>query len=796
MAEATRTTDERLHYAGHIDASGTQGDVARRQPYDGDLVPASPAYAAPAFGFHPRKLVRLLETERERGTGFVLLPVCMALGAIAYFIAPVEPTWIAAGAAIVAAAALALASASRPALQAIALALLMAALGVLAGKVETWRASTTITGSAVTTRVTGRVSHIEHRDNGRVRLTMDVLATERPELRYAPEAVRLTAREVPPGTAPGSIVSGLARLMTPSGPVRPHGYDFGFESYFDGFGAIGFFLGDPVLVEAATPRGLAGTITDGIEKLRLGIAARVRARLDGAPGEIAAALIAGVRSGIPEEVNEALRRTGLAHILSISGLHMALVAGTVMVTMRTLFALFPGFSARRPVKKYAAATALVACATYLAISGAEVAAQRSFIMLAVMLVALLFDRAALTLRNLAIAAFAVLAVSPHEVMGPSFQMSFAATAALIGFYAAWTDWREERPRADLRNIAPARLLARRGALFFAGLAATSIIAGLATTIYGVYHFNRVSPYGLGANMAAMPLVTLVVMPMTVLSALLMPFGLEGIPLDIMGLGIEGMIAVAEWFSQRSPIDAVGLMSPAALAVMSAALVIATLPSTRLRLIALPLALIGLGMIADRKMPDVLVSEDGRLVAVRGPDGVLAVNRERPNGFTFDNWMRALAATDWRKPVEIPAGAAADAPIGTAGQSAGRAADEIAPGLFTCAEDICLARHQSGALVVFARTATSAAAYCASATLIVIDDATARNACAGMPAAVITKRNTARHGSAAVTFADATSGEAALIRFSIAEPYRPWHEHRRYSRAARGLPPYRPETDDE
>src|SRR5690606_26636979 len=130
-----------------------------------------------------------------------------------------------------------------------------------------------------------------------------------------------------------------------------------------------------------------------------------------------AALVVGVRAGIPEDVNEALRRAGIYHIISISGLHMALVAGAIMVFLRSGFALFPDFSSRHPVKKYAAALALLGLAGYLFISGAEVAAQRSFIMLAVMLVAVLFDRAALTLRNLAIAAIIVIAVSPHEVVG-------------------------------------------------------------------------------------------------------------------------------------------------------------------------------------------------------------------------------------------------------------------------------------------------------------------------------------------------------------------------------------------
>jgi competence protein ComEC len=408
-------------------------------------------------------------------------------------------------------------------------------------------------------------------------------------------------------------------------------------------------------------------------------------------------------------------------------------------------------------------------------------------------------------------------MSPHEVMGPSFQMSFAATAALIGGYSAWSDWRAGKPGAGFRQGGIVRLAARRTAIFFIGLAATSIIAGLATTIYGVYHFSRVSPYGLYANLLAMPLVSLTVMPMVVLSALLMPFGLEGLPLDLMGWGIDRMIAVAMWFSERSPIDAVGTIPPASLVVTTLALLAATLLSTRLRLVSLPLVLVGAGLMMERQLPDALISEDGRLVALHTADGALAVNRTRPNGFTFDNWTMALAATGKRNPAKAP---------------------QPERDTFVCEDDLCIARHVSGALVVFAPDAAAAKGYCGSAALIVIDDATARNVCADAKTAVVTKRDTARKGSAAVYFADPevapnepeaaepisagtgggvpatarTAGSPAsmtvqpqlvrstavrpLIRFSIAEPYRPWHDHRRYSREARGLPPYRREKDDD
>ena len=736
--------------------------------------PVSPARRGMAPGRLAEKTGALfsaaIETEAARGTGFVLLPVFMAGGALAWFSAGSAPAASALWAGLAASAALALALREKPALFATCLALAAFLAGMVAADAETRWSRTQITGSAVATGVTGRVARIEHREDGRVRLTIDVLETARPALRYAPPRVRLTARQVPEALAAGDVINGYARLMPPSGPVRPGGYDFAFESWFDGIGAVGFFLGDPKRAEWAGMPSPASRIAAWTENIRLALAGRIRAQIGGPEGEIAAALIAGVRAGIPEEINEALRRTGLAHVLSISGLHMALVALSVMTALRSGFALFPAFASRHPTKKYGAALSLLACAAYLAISGIEVAALRSFIMLAVMLLALLADRSALTMRNLAFAALIVIAISPHEVMGPSFQMSFAATAALIGGYAAWSQYRERRPRRAPPRRGILVGFAQRIGYGMAALAMTSVLAGLATTIYGVYHFHRVSPWSLGANLLAMPVVSVLVMPWAVAAAVLMPFGLDGLPLWVMGRGIALMNAIAIWFSDRSPLDAVGAIPPSSVVAFTLALAASALPTTWLRLACLPLVAAGLLLVSLRTLPDVLISEDGRLVAVRLEDGRLAVNRPRPNGFTIDNWMMATAASEWLRPAK-------DAEAGGQG--------------FSCGERACIADAGGGRVIVHTADAVLASAHCGIAALIVIDDATAKDPCAAASGTtVLTKRDLARRGSAEISFAGRSrAGPPAIIRHAIDEPYRPWHEHRQFSREARGLPPY-------
>lgn len=720
--------------------------------------------------------VRALADERDRGTGFVLVPVAMALGVMVYGALPFEPSMALVAAVLGVLFVLAHLSRGRPIPSFAVIGSLAILFGAGLAGLETLRAGTAMMGSEIGTEVTGRVVRIENQATGRTRLTVDVIATARPELRHAPDRVRLSARNVPPELQLGMTIVGIARLMPPSGPVRPRGYDFAYNSYYDGIGAIGFFLRDPAIVSSSSPPDWRETLALRLEAVRLDIAARVRGVLDGAEAEIAATLIAGVRAGIPETINEDLRKTGLAHILSISGLHMALVAGTVLVAIRGGFALFPVFASRRPVKKYAAIIALIAATLYLGISGGAVAAQRSYIMLAVMLVAILFDRAALTMRNLAISAIIVIALSPHEVLGPSFQMSFAATAALIGAYGWWNERRRTTEAIQQQRGVVGRI-GMTALKFMLGLAATSIVAGLATTLYGAYHFHRVSPHALWVNLTAMPIVSAIVMPFAVLSALLMPIGLEAWPLRIMGAGITSVLEIAAWFAARSPIDAVGSLPVTAVAIFTIGLLIMTALSGRLRLAALPFVIVGTGLIANRELPDVLVSEDGRLVAVAGTARTLHVNRNRPNGFTIQNWLHGMDADRFQSPTDAET------------LSTALAASEQTPG-FNCADKTCVARDGEGHLIAHVPDAVSAFAFCTRAALIIIDDATAGDVCRTGEAAILTKRDLARRGSAEVRFG--SEGAGPQIVHAIREPYRPWHTHRQFSREARGMPPYRRE----
>ena len=734
--------------------------------------------------WHAGHLGAALAEESGRGTAFLLMPVLMGIGVFLYFTAPVEPAWPLLVLAVATLAAVARAVRARPTLLAACAAVLLVLAGVVAGKVETWRAGTRLLGSEVTTLVTGRVLAVERLASGRTRLTLAVTATERPVLRSMPSRLRVSARRLPPGIQAGSLVQGLARVRPPAGPVEPGAYDFSFGAYFDGLGGSGFFIKDPVLLaDDGPPSSFLARLSARASSARDRLADRIRSRIGGPEGEIAAALLIGVRAGIPEPVNEALRRTGLAHVLSISGLHMALVAATVMGTLRVGMALVPGVASRWPVKKLAAGMALAATALYLAVSGIAVAAERSFVMLAVMLVAVMADRAALTMRNLAIATLIILARAPHEAMGPSFQMSFAATAALIGAYGIWAERfgaRGDRPKAVAASLArrTAGALVRHAG----GLALTTLIAGTATTIFAVHHFERVAPLSLPANLVAMPIVSTVVMPAAVTALVAMPFGLDGMPLAVMGKGLSAMLAVAGWFSDHTPLDAAGPAPAGAVALFTAALVAATVFAGRLRLLAVPLVAAALAWLAMRATPDILVTEDARLVAFRLDDGRLAVNRSRPAAFALESWQRTFLASGVARPrLEKPRDQ------GKSRAAAARQLAEPSDGSFACGDGLCLGRHPSGAVVAHAELLGAARPACGRATLLIVADATPAAAaiCAGTATHVITLRDLARRGSAAVQIVPGKPPSLA-VSFALAEPYRPWHRHRAFSRAARGL----------
>ena len=613
----------------------------------------------------------MLEEEAAHGHAFLFVPVLVGGGAAIWFVLPRDPPAMAIAAFFcLFAAATVCVRYWTGSIPRVLFPVTLVLAGSMLAQIETWRRSTIILDSSVTTVITGEVHRREPAGEGRWRYFIRLSATEQPVLRRPPEDIVLLARARHAPFQAGDAIRGRARLSPPSGPALPGLNDFAFRSYYDGIGAVGFFYGAPqpaALLQSGQPPW-SEDLERWIFALRGTIADRIRATVPGDPGAFAAAIVTDERRAISKATTEALRVSGLAHIVAISGLNMALAAGIFFVGLRICLGLFTGFAQAWPVKKIAAFGALLMATAYYLISGFAVSAERAYLMMAVMLVAVFFDRAAISLRNVALSALVIMAVSPSQVMGPSFQMSFAATVALVAGYALWS-----RQRAQQKTETPAFARGRlapvmAGWQFMAGIFATSLVGGLSTAIYSVDHFHRLAGYGLVANLAVMPIISFLVMPMGLVGMLLMPFGLDAFFLKLMGLGLEAVIAVARQVAGWGGDVGVGRQHPWFLGGATAGFLLLTLLRTRLRLIGLPL--MGLAFLLSWQAqrappPDILVSEDGTLVALLGPS--VSTNRTRPPEFIFGQWQRALLLADPQKPVVSPAG---DMHVTGAGTGAG------------------------------------------------------------------------------------------------------------------------------
>ena len=579
----------------------------------------------------------------EAGPGRLLpwVPVAFGTGIAIYFAAHREPVaWVAATTAM----ALCLAAFAARRSKLFPLAVMLAALAA---------------GFAVATFKTARVAHgvlarpmfsviikgfVETRDE-RERTDRFVLRVEEMESARGTQKLERVRLSVKKGTAPavGSFVELKARLLPPLSPLRPGSYDFGRDMYFQGIGASGFVMGAIKTMEAPRSGGFYLRYAAAMQGMRDAIDARIRSVVSGDNRAIATALLTGRRDAISAPVNDAMFISGLGHVLSISGYHMAVVAGVVFFAVRALLALFPALTVTFPIKKWSAAAALVAAAFYLLLSGAEVATQRSFFMTAVVLIAVMVDRRAITFRTLAVAAMIVLLIAPEALVHPSFQMSFAATLGLVALVQIGMPNLFASP--DNSQVARAALWGGREITM---LALASLVAGFATMPYAAFHFHRVTPYGVLANLAAMPVVSALVMPAGLLGILAMPFGLDGVFWRLMDVGIGWMVAVSQWVAALpGAIGQIASFGAGSLALMSAGIIALGLLRTPLRWAGAGLIAVATVFALTTPQPDVLVAGDGTAVAVRGKDGRLRLMRTGKDAFLSREWLAADA--DGRKP---------------------------------------------------------------------------------------------------------------------------------------------------
>jgi competence protein ComEC len=583
--------------------------------------------------------------EIASGNHFAWYVVAFAVGAAIYLILPREPSFWALSGLLGVCCAVLLAR-RRTAGRVFGLTIcVMVIAGVWAGALKSIRVAGPRLDHERVVTVTGWITEEEAVLNGATRMTVKVaeMIGRRLPKSAVPEMITVTFRASTPSFAVGTGLRFMARLQPLQGPVMPGGYDFARRAFFDGRGATGYALGKVGPVDLGPPDWVT-RIIGAISELRHRMSQRIRAALPGAQGAIAAAIIVGEQRGIPDAENDALRMSGLPHMITIAGLHMSIVAGCVFIAMRWLLALIPSIALRFPIKKWAACGALAATTFYMLISGGHVSAERAYLMGAIMLLSVILGRPALTMRNLGLAAIILLVRNPTQVIEPGFLMSFLAVMSLIAAYQAWWAYRTSQPRAPDHEIRPIGYVLRSVAGHGIGIMASTLIATVATAGVTADQFFRVSPYSALSNVVVFPAIDMVAMPAAVVACLAMPFGLEVIPLTIMGWAIDYMDSIG-FIAASLPggQGLVGRIHPWSNALEIAGLCWMCLWHRSWRLLgALPIvAALVLAPFASR--PDILISPDAMAVAVRGTDGQLKVLGANRNRFTVANWLTADAA---------------------------------------------------------------------------------------------------------------------------------------------------------
>ncbi len=546
-------------------------------------------------------------------------PVCLGLGVGVYFALRVEPgqgAWIAlAGLACLAVFALRYT-------RYIPLGFLLVLAGFALAAYRTHSVAAPVLDFRYYGPIEGRIVVIDRSRSDKPRLTLDQVVLHRVAPEKTPVRVRVSLHGqqgfIEP--EPGMRVILTGHLGAPEGPVEPGGFDFQRQAWFQRLGAVGYTR-TPALAFAPAEQGKAGLF---VHRMRAAISAYVQEALPGRTGAFAAAITTGDRSAMDEPTLEALRVSNLAHLLAISGLHMGMLTGFIYALTRYGLALWPRAALNWPLHRIGAVVALISGAFYLALSGGNVATERAFIMVAVMLLAIMVDRRALTIRSVAFAATVILVFRPEVMTGPGFQMSFAATTALIWVFANIRD-------AGIGRWSPA-------GRWFLALVVSSAVAGLATAPIAAAHFNRVPHYGLIANILSVPVMGGIVMPAAVLSAVLAPFGLSWVGLKLMAPGIDWILRIAEWVAgfdgAVSHVPAPqGFVLP--LLVLGALWVV--LWQGRARWVGVVPVLVALVAWAGVSRPHLLISADGSLLGLMTEEG-RALSKPKGQGFSARSWL--------------------------------------------------------------------------------------------------------------------------------------------------------------
>ncbi|MCW8915804.1 MAG: ComEC family competence protein [Magnetovibrio sp.] len=574
----------------------------------------------------------------QRSRWILWLPVLLGLGIGLYFSLHFEPPLYIGVSATLVFAGLSYGLRAKNGLSMLFLALFVVALGLSVATFRTWWvAAPTLSAETGPVRLSGQVERLEVLHTG-LRVTLGNLTISRLGPDFTPKFVRvkLTGREQPQ-FQPGDWLEMRANLRPPPAPAMPGAFDFQRQSYFQAIGGVGFSYGPPSVIGRAPENGI-DSLRFAFQRLRLHMAMVIQSQLGGEVGHVAAALMTGQRGTIGDSVMDDMRASGLAHLLAISGLHVGLIAGLIFFAVRAGCALVPSVALRYPIKKWAAVASIVAAFGYAMLAGATVPTQRAFMMVALVLLAVLFDRKAVSMRLVMWAALLILLLSPESLLGASFQMSFSAVVALVAVY--------EGLKHSGMFAKPARTFWGRVGRYVLGVVVSTAVAGAATGVFAAFHFNRVADFGLAANIIAVPITALWIMPWAIVAYVLMPLGLEDLALVPMGWGIEAVLLtaheVASWPGSITLVPAFPVWGLACVVLGGLWL---ALWQGWFRALGLPMVMAGGVALMISDSPDVLIHSNGKMAAVADGDGGYAFSTLSSAKFERAIWQRRAGQDD-------------------------------------------------------------------------------------------------------------------------------------------------------
>ncbi len=574
--------------------------------------------------------------DAERHQMPLWLPVFFACGVAAWFLLPWQGQRIGFAAGAAGLAVTGLAGNWRP----LWVAGLLALAGMGAAEYRCRSVAHSVLTARQTLQLSGTVEDVERRP-GRDQVRF-VMAPDDPAL---PRRVRISIKGIgPPGLLDGARVALRAQITPPAAASFPGGYDFARRAWFMEIGATGFPMG-PIAITGTPPPP-----SDALQLLadtRDTLTARLRTKVPGDAGDIVAAFVTGDQGAIPLDTAQAMRDSGLAHLLSISGVHIAVVVGLTMAIIRRLLTLVPWIALRWPVKTISVGFAALAGVAYTILAGGEVPTVRSCLATVIVLIGIMLGREAFSLRLLAAGAFIIIAIRPEALLGPSFQLSFAAVIGIVSLYESPVGRWLQRPRAEESWL---RKLFRH----LLSLLASGVVAEITLNSIGLFHFNRAGLYGIFANLLAIPWTSFVIMPLLMLALAADAIGLGWLVYPLLGWSMRVLIKIATVAAglpgavvllPDMPVFAYGMFIFGCLWL--------ALWQSRWRAVGAAVAALGLALGATARPPDVIVSGDGRHAAVVQADGSLAFLRERAGSYIRDMWGDATAATLEPALVDLP-----------------------------------------------------------------------------------------------------------------------------------------------